>query len=115
MKRLLALVLAALVAVSLYAVAAPAGQQAVTPKQFSALTKRVKKLEADDKLLTAFAGLLATCLDKGAVATTRAPQFHSPATGEATDFYVFTTTNADCVNIINSPLAKKVNKLLHNG
>jgi hypothetical protein len=111
MKRIIAIALAAFVAVSAYAVAAPAGQQAVTPKQFTALSKRVKKLENDDKILVAFAGLLATCLDQGAVATTKAPQFHAPATGEPTDFYVFTTTNADCVNIINSPAMKKVLKL----
>lgn len=112
MARVLALVLIALVAVLAYSVAAPAGEQAVTPKQFKALTKRVANLEKDDRVLTAFAGLLATCLDKGAVATTRAPQYHAPATGEPTDFYIFTTTNADCVNIINSPLGRKVQKLL---
>ncbi len=44
MKRILAVALAALAAVALYAATAPAGQQAVTPKQFAALSKRVTKL-----------------------------------------------------------------------
>ena len=51
---------------------------------------------------------VATCLDKGAIATTKAPQYHVPAAGETVDFYVFTTSNQDCVNIINSPLARRL-------
>jgi hypothetical protein len=108
MKRVLVVAMVALAAVALYAATAPAGQQAVTPKQFAALSKRVKTLERDDKILIAFAGILATCLDKGAVATTKAPQYHVPAVGETTDFYVFTTTNQDCVTVINSPVVKRL-------
>ncbi len=108
MTRILAVALAALAAVALYAATAPAGQQAVTPKQFSALAKRVTKLEKDNKLLLGFAGIVATCLDKAAVATTKAPAYHAPATGEATDFYVFGTTNLDCVNILNAPALKRL-------
>ena|SRR5438132_3601874 len=108
MTRVLAVAVAALAAVALYATTAPAGQQAVTPQQFAALAKRVTKLEKNDKILLAFSGLVATCLDKGAIATTKAPQYHVPAAGEAVDFYVFTTSNQDCVNIINSPLARRL-------
>jgi hypothetical protein len=114
MTRVLALAVAALTAVALYATTAPAGQQAVTPKQFAALTKRVTKLEKDDKDLKNFAVAVLTCVfDKGAIATTKAPQFHITATGETTDFYVLTTNNQDCVNFINSPLARQLLKRSH--
>ena len=108
MTRALIVAATAVAAVSLYAATAPAGQQAVTPKQFAALSKRVTKLEKDNKLLLAFAGIVATCLDKGAVATTKAPAYHVPATGETTDFYVFGTTNLDCVNVLNAPALKQL-------
>jgi hypothetical protein len=111
MRRVLVVVLTALAAVALYATTAPAGQQAVTPKQFAALTKRVKALETDNKNLKDFAAAVVTCVfDKGAIATTKAPQYHITTTGEATDFYVLTTNNQECVNFINSPLARR---LLH--
>ena len=45
MNRLLAVIAAALVAVAVYAVAAPASEQAVTPKQFAALSKKVKNIQ----------------------------------------------------------------------
>ena len=109
MKRALAVALVAFAAVALYAATAPAGQQAVTPKQFAALSKRVKALETANKELQLFAGAVALCVfDKGAIATSKAPQFHTPATGETTDFYVLTTNNQDCVNAINSPLLRKL-------
>ena len=109
MTRALIVAAIAVAAVSLLVVTtAPAGQQAVTPRQFAALSKRVAKLEKDNKLLLGFAGVVATCLDKGALATTRAPAYHQPATGEPTDFYVFGTTNQDCVNILNAPSLKQL-------
>lgn len=111
MKRVLVVATAALAAVVLYTTSAPAGQQAVTPKQFKALGTRVTKLEKDDQVLIGFASILATCLGKGALATNKSPQYHIPATGESTDFYVFTTTNLDCVNVINSPRLAKLLKL----
>src|SRR5881396_2093645 len=49
MRRVLVAAVIAMAAVALYATTAPAGQQAVTPKQFAALTKRVAKLEKDNK------------------------------------------------------------------
>jgi hypothetical protein len=109
MKRVLAVALVAVAAVTLYAATAPAGQQTVTPKQFAALSKRVKTLETDNKNLKDFAVAVITCVfDKGAVATTKAPQYHTTATGETTDFYVLTTNNQDCVNLINSPMARSL-------
>src|SRR5947208_3342048 len=108
MTRALIIVAIAIGAVSLYVTTAPAGQQAVTPKQFTALTKRVTKLEKDNKLLLGFAGVVATCLDKAAVATTKAPAYHVPATGEPTDFYVLGTTSQDCVSILNAPSFKQL-------
>ena len=47
MKRVLAIVAAGLAAVAVYAMAAPAGQQAVTPKQFKALSKKVTTLQSE--------------------------------------------------------------------
>jgi hypothetical protein len=109
MTRALIVAATAIAAVSLYVVTtAPAGQQAVTPKQFAALSKRVTKLEKDNKLLLAVAGVVVLCLDKSAVATTRAPAYHQPATGEPTDFYVLGTTNQDCVSILNAPSFKRL-------
>lgn len=109
MRRVLVVAVVALAAVALYVAAAPAGQQAVTPKQFSALTKRVKALETRTKDLEDFTVAVTVCVfDKGAVATTKAPQYHVTAPGEATDFYVLTTNNQECVSFINSPLARRV-------
>jgi hypothetical protein len=51
MKRVLAIVAAGLAALAVYAMAAPASEQAVTPKQFSALSKKVKNLQSQVKHL----------------------------------------------------------------
>jgi hypothetical protein len=51
-----AVTVAALVAALVVAAFAEAGQQAVTPGQFAALSKRVKKLEKDDNALLAYVG-----------------------------------------------------------
>jgi hypothetical protein len=53
MKMLLALAAVAVAAVALYATAAPAGQQAVTPRQFNALKAQVAKLQKDVNTLKA--------------------------------------------------------------
>ena len=114
MRRVLLVAVIAAAAVALYAATAPAGQQAVTPKQFAALTKRVKALETDDKNVKAAIGIIVTCaFDKGAIPTTKTPTYHVTNTGEITDFYVLTTNNADCVNIINSPLLRKILQKAH--
>jgi hypothetical protein len=109
MKRLLVVAMVVVAAVALYATTAPAGQEAVTPKQFAALQKRVAKLEKDDKDITdALVFVIACGFDKGAIAVTKAPQFHITAPGEATDFYALTTTDPQCVNAINSPAVRKI-------
>jgi hypothetical protein len=114
MSRVLAVALVAFAAVALYAATAPAGQQAVTPKQFNALKKRVATLEKTNKdVVDALVFVIACGFDKGAIATTKAPQYHVPATGETTDFYVLTTSDPDCVNVINSPLKKGLKRLSH--
>ena len=59
MKRLFALVAAALVAVALYAATAQSGQEAVTPAQFRALSAKVTKIRAD---LNATISVLANCV-----------------------------------------------------
>lgn len=51
MKRVLVVAAVALALVAAHAVSAPAGGQAVTPKQVAALTKRVKTLEAKVRTL----------------------------------------------------------------
>lgn len=109
MTRALIVAAVAIAAVSLYVVTtAPAGQQAVTPKQFAALSKRVKALEADDKTLKTVVGAVVFCvLNKGAIPITKEPTFHVTATGEVTDFYALTTNDQDCVDLINSPSALK--------
>ena len=105
MRRVLIVAVAAIAAVVLYVTTAPAGEQAVTPQQFAALQKRVTKLEKANKQVVMVLTIFASCVfDKGAIATTKLPQYHIPAAGEATDFYVLTTTNQDCVNLINSPV-----------
>jgi hypothetical protein len=50
------LTVAALVAALVVAAFAEAGQQAVTPGQFAALSKRVKKLEKDDNAVLSYVG-----------------------------------------------------------
>ncbi|MDQ2966898.1 MAG: hypothetical protein M3R37_01075 [Actinomycetota bacterium] len=47
MKRVLVVAAAGLAAVALYTTTAPAGQEAVTPGQFAALSKKVTKLQKD--------------------------------------------------------------------
>jgi len=111
MSRVLVVAVVALTAVALYVATAPAGQQAVTPKQFSAPQKRVAKLEKENADVIFAIGFIVSCaFDKGAIATTKAPQFHATATREATDFYVLTTNSQECVNVINSPLARRLLK-----
>jgi hypothetical protein len=111
MRRVLVVAVVALAAVALYVATAPAGQQAVTPKQFSALQKRVAKLEKLNADVILALGFIVDCaFDKGAIATTKTPQYHATVAGEATDFYVLTTNDQECVNFINSPLARRVMK-----
>jgi hypothetical protein len=59
MKKFLAFAAVAIAAVALYATAAPAGQQAVTPAQFNALKKQVAKVRSDLNTVTT---VLAGCV-----------------------------------------------------
>ena len=114
MRRVLAVALVAFAAVALYATTAPAGEQAVTPKQFSALQKRVTKLEKDNKDIVNAIGVIVRCaFNQGVIAMTKTPQYHVTATGETTDFYVLTTSDQQCVDFINSPLARRILKHQH--
>jgi hypothetical protein len=114
MTRVLAVAVVALAAVALYATTAPAGEQAVTPKQFSALQKRVAKLEKDNKQIIDALGIIVHCgFDQGAIPTTKTPQYHVTGTGEATDFYVLTTSDKQCADLINSPLVRQLLKHRH--
>ena len=115
MKRLLIILIAALAAVSVYAMTATGGQQAVTPKQFNALKatvskqgKTIKALEAC--LLVRAVGLtqFGTGADEGYVykptgsndlVLTSAIDF--PAQGQQPQFWVITTT-PQCASAINS-------------
>jgi hypothetical protein len=53
MKKILALAAVTVAGAALYATAAPAGQQAVTPAQFNALKRQVAKLQKDVNTLKA--------------------------------------------------------------
>jgi hypothetical protein len=109
MKRLLVVALILIAAVSLSAATAPAGEQTVTPKQFTTLQKRVAKLEKDNKdLVDAVVFILSCGFDKGAVAVTKTPQLHVSAPGEPTDFYALTTSDPQCASLINAPTAKRI-------
>jgi beta-glucosidase/6-phospho-beta-glucosidase/beta-galactosidase len=68
MKRLLALVVTALLAVALYAATAQSGQEAVTPAQFRALSAKVTKARKD---LDATIGILVTCVMGTAIPITQ--------------------------------------------
>ena len=109
MARVLAVALIALAAVALYATTAPAGERAVTPKQFTALQKRVKALESDEKEIVTVLTFMIHCgFDQSAVATTKAPQYHATGEGETTDFYVLATSDQNCATIINSPTVRRL-------
>ena len=115
MKRLLALVVTALVAVALYAATAQSGQEAVTPKQFAALSKKVTSLKKD---VDALSTVLVSCVMGTAIPIS---QYNNYVAADANN-NLFTTTgldltvsggtpsgfallvNADteCINLINS-------------
>ena len=108
MKRLLALIAAAGVAVALYATAATGGQQAVTPKQFAALKKQVTQLQKRVTDLENVAGATVACVFSGkAIPVNTATNWHTTATGETQEFWALATTRQDCANLINSPIAAK--------
>jgi hypothetical protein len=107
MKRLLALVATAGVAVGLYAATATGSQQAVTPGQFAALKKQVTQLQKRVNDLEDFAGATALCVFRGrAVPVNTTTNWHTTGAGETQEFWALATTRQDCANAINSPTFK---------
>jgi hypothetical protein len=124
MKRLVAVAAIALVAVALYAVTASGTPQAVTPKQFAAISKKLAKLQKDVKTLQ---NLVVTCAFNQAVPVA---QFGNPpgnegyvysnpdnslalqtsldfSTATAAQVWFLNTTTA-CADAINSGKAKSL-------
>lgn len=115
MKRFLALIATAGLAVALYAATATGGQQAVTPKQFAALKKQVTTLQKQVKDLTDFAAATALCAFGGpAVPVNTTTNWHTTGTGETQEFWVLTTQRSDCAQAINSPAFRKRIAQLHH-
>jgi hypothetical protein len=107
MKRLLALIVAAGLAVALYAATATGGQQAVTPGQFAALKKQVTQLQKRVKDLEDFAGATAICVFRGrAIPVNTATNWHTTGAGETQEFWALATTRQECANAINAPSLK---------
>jgi len=121
MKRLLAFVVTALVAVALYAATAQSGQEAVTPAQFRALSAKVTKVRKDlDATLT----VLVQCVMGTAIPIT---QYNNYAALDANN-QLFKRTGLDltaqgltpsgyallvnsdpaCVNLINTSSLRKL-------
>jgi hypothetical protein len=97
MKRLLALVVTAALAVALYAATAQSGQQAVTPKQFAALTKKVNTIRKD---VDAVGVVLVNCVMGTAIPITRYSGFLAV---DATTKQQFETTGLDVTNQGDTP------------
>ena len=91
MKRLLVLAATVFAAVAVYAVAAPAGQQAVTPRQFAALQKRVTTLEKNLKTVRDLTNALGACL------VAQAQAVPVGVFGSATEGYLYRTANGQQV------------------
>jgi hypothetical protein len=121
MKRLLALVAAALVAVALYAATAQSGQEAVTPAQFRALSAKVTKIRAD---LNATISVMANCVMGTAIPVTQYSgyvaldqsnqQFPTTALdvtnqGDTPNgFALLVTADQDCISLINGSSLRKL-------
>jgi hypothetical protein len=113
MKRFLALVVTAGLAVALYAATATGGQQAVTPKQFAALKKQVTTLQTRTKRLEDFAGALVFCIGR-AVPVNTLPNWHTTGAGETQEMWALATTEPDCATAFNTPAAlKQLTRLSH--
>ena len=81
MKRFIAIAAVGLVAVAIYAVTASGTPQVVTPKQFTALSKKVAKLQKDFNTLKT---LVITCAFNEAVPVA---QFGNPPANEGYDYH----------------------------
>jgi hypothetical protein len=121
MKRLLALVVTAALAVALYAATAQSGQQAVTPKQFKALSAKVTKIRKD---LDATLVVLTSCVMGTAIPVSRysgyvAADQNNQAflttaldvteTGDTPNGYaLLVSSEAACIELINSSSLRKL-------
>ena len=122
MKRLLALVVTAVVAVALYAATAQSGQEAVTPAQFRALSAKVTKARKD---LDATIGILAQCVMGTAIPITRYGGYvvvdangQNPIATTAIDltdqgdtpngYALLVNPDPACVNLINTANLRKL-------
>ena len=121
MKRLFALIAAALVAVALYAATAQSGQEAVTPAQFRALIAKVTKIRAD---LNATISVLANCVMgtaipvsqyRGYVALDQSNQQFPTTALDVTEsgdtpagFALMISGDQACISLINGSSLKKL-------
>jgi hypothetical protein len=102
MKRLgLILAIAGAMAI-MYAATAPAGEQAVTPRQFATLSKRVATLE---KTMNAAVGLLANCLTVQAISVARYGTSSEGYVYKRPDGTLIITTGLDLVPSGQTPQA----------
>jgi hypothetical protein len=121
MKRFLALVVTAAAAVALYTTTAPAGQQAVTPRQFNALSKKVTQIRKDlDTTASVLVGcVMGTALPisqyNGYLYQTQAGQVGVTTALDLTvqggtpgAYALLVSPDAACVNLINSATLRKL-------
>ncbi len=119
MRRLLALLAAAGLAVGLYAATATGSQQAVTPAQFAALKKQVTKLQTQVTALQKrasdledIAGATAVCVFSGrAIPVNTTATWHTTGTGETQEFWALATTRQECATLINTPSLKRLGSI----
>jgi ABC-type Fe3+-hydroxamate transport system substrate-binding protein len=121
MKRLLALVVTALLAVALYAATAQSGQEAVTPAQFRALSAKVTKIRKDlDATLT----VLVSCVMGTAIPITEYPGYVAVDSNNTTylttaldvtdqgdtpnGYALLVAGDQACVNLINTTSLRKL-------
>jgi hypothetical protein len=121
MKRLLALVGTALVAVALYAATAQSGQEAVTPAQFRALSAKVTKVRKDlDATLTVLVqcvmgtAIPITLYDNFVAVDANNNLFKTPGLsitaqgGTPSGFALLVNSDPACVNLINTSSLRKL-------
>jgi hypothetical protein len=119
MKKFVAFAAVAVAAVTLYATAAPAGQQAVTPAQFNALKKQVAKIRTD---LNAVTTVVAGCVMGQAIPITQYSDYVGsdgtsvyPTTGldvtqqgdKPNGYALLVNPDSACVNLVNTTSFKR--------
>jgi|tagenome__1003787_1003787.scaffolds.fasta_scaffold20910255_2 hypothetical protein len=120
MKKFLAFAVIAITAVTLYATAAPAGQQAVTPAQFNALKRQVNKVRTDLNTVTT---VLASCVMGSAIPITQYNNYVAVDSnnqlfkttglditvqgGTPNGFALLVNPDPACVNLVNTTSFKR--------